>query len=505
MYKTKIQELCEKLSWPLPTYQNNREGPEHNPHFTSTIIVNGVSFHTPTPTRQAKQAQNEAAMLAFLHFSPSTPPPPQQNLYISTLSSFPQPSLCDGLADCGSGSVVVVVDGAIPASGVLQQPNLEPVCQVKGTSSAVRDKLTVEDQKSSNSLPSTKQALSSGSKGERIFLLFQRRRVVFRNGNWTRPNFVGENSRLLNLGSDFSLLLKWDRPASHHAPIPTPQPYLPCNHTYPVVKDANLNEDPTEIRPRVGMGLKVGSESTKLKPRLGTRVDMGLKVGNGNTKPSPRQFLYCEECKVFTSITPRDSLNLFALLSALSALIPIIVAAIRHYARTLESKKVRAQPRVTSPFIQIKKGTDILHLYKNQLQSYVQKRNLGLPVYSSEWEGPPHAMRFKCKVTVGGQTYESEKLYSTLKDAEHAAAEVALKSLPPDGAQEASLNHLFGEAHIPKFVSQVEVEGEVFSGQEAKSKKQAELSAAKVAYVALKERKDLSQNWDCGDVVAIEE
>ncbi|KAL2335113.1 hypothetical protein Fmac_016326 [Flemingia macrophylla] len=50
----------------------------------------------------------------------------------------------------------------------------------------------------------------------------------------------------------------------------------------------------------------------------------------------------------------------------------------------------------------------------------------------------------------------------------------------------------FGEDHMPKFVSQVEVEGEVFSGQEAKSKKQAELSAAKVAYMALKAHKGKS-------------
>jgi len=84
----------------------------------------------------------------------------------------------------------------------------------------------------------------------------------------------------------------------------------------------------------------------------------------------------------------------------------------------------------------------MLHLYKNQLQSFAQKKNLGLPVYSSEWEGPPHAMCFKCKVTIDGHTYESDKLYSTLKDAEHAAAEAALMSLSPGGDQEASLNHL---------------------------------------------------------------
>lgn len=42
---------------------------------------------------------------------------------------------------------------------------------------------------------------------------------------------------------------------------------------------------------------------------------------------------------------------------------------------------------------------------------------------------------------------------------------------------------------MPIFVSQVEVEGELFTGEEAKSKKQAEMSAAKVAYMALKECK----------------
>ena len=79
------------------------------------------------------------------------------------------------------------------------------------------------------------------------------------------------------------------------------------------------------------------------------------------------------------------------------------------------------------------------HFYKNQLQNYAQKRNLRLPVYSCEREGPPHASHFRCKVTVDGQTYGSPEFFSTLKDAEHAAAKIALTSLVPDGAKEASL------------------------------------------------------------------
>lgn len=106
MYKTKVQELCQRRSWPLPTYDTTREGPDHDPRFTSTVTVNGLSFQTSAPTRNSKSAQNDAAMLAFLHFSPpsSSPSPspsppspsfPQHSLSISALSSFPQPSLCN--------------------------------------------------------------------------------------------------------------------------------------------------------------------------------------------------------------------------------------------------------------------------------------------------------------------------------------------------------------------------------------------------------------------------
>ncbi|CAJ2636421.1 unnamed protein product [Trifolium pratense] len=154
----------------------------------------------------------------------------------------------------------------------------------------------------------------------------------------------------------------------------------------------------------------------------------------------------------------------------------------------------------------------MIHLYKTQLQIYAQKRNLKLPEYSPEWEGPPHAIRFNCKVTIDGQTFESPKFYSTLKEAEQAAAENALTSLSPSGIQEDeivvyknllqelvekeglqlpvySTNKSGGEAHKPIFTSQVEIKGEIFTGQESKSKKLAEMSAAKVAYTTLKERK----------------
>ncbi|TQD71655.1 hypothetical protein C1H46_042808 [Malus baccata] len=155
--------------------------------------------------------------------------------------------------------------------------------------------------------------------------------------------------------------------------------------------------------------------------------------------------------------------------------------------------------------------SEMQHLYKNQLQTYAQKRNLLLPVYSCEREGPPHNCRFKCRVTIDGQTYEGQEFLPTLKDAEHAVAKAALMSLLPNGVQEDDSglfknllqeliqkegfsipiysSRMSGEPHIPVFVSSVEIEGETFIGQEARSKKQAELTAAKVAYHTLRERK----------------
>ncbi|XP_010036238.3 double-stranded RNA-binding protein 4 isoform X2 [Eucalyptus grandis] len=153
---------------------------------------------------------------------------------------------------------------------------------------------------------------------------------------------------------------------------------------------------------------------------------------------------------------------------------------------------------------------DMRHLYKNQLQTFAQKRNLALPIYCSEHEGPPHARRFRCQVSIDGRTFGTKEFYNTLKEAEHAAAKIALMSMSSDTTQEVdcglykSLLQEFtqkqgrclpvydttrdGESHTPIFVSTVEIEGENFTGQEAKTKKMAETSAAKVAYTILKER-----------------
>lgn len=279
MYKTKLQELCHQRVWDLPVYTIAKQGLDHNPRFQATVTVNDQSFTTPNLCKSSKEAQNDAARIAFQHFS--SPPPP----------------------------------------------------------------------------PSTPSASSS-------------------NGNFNIAN-SGSSSR---------------------------------------------------------SAVQVDARETDLTTQV-----------------------------IATISTVND----------------------------------------------VHGSRDMQHLYKNQLQSYTQKKNLPLPMYSCEREGPPHASRFKCKVTIDGQTYESHQFFPTLKEAEHEAAKVALMSLSVDKFQQDDsvlyknlLQELAqkesyalpvyntkqsGESHAPIFVSTVEVGGEVFSGQEAKTKKQAETSAAKVAYMRLKE------------------
>ncbi|CAL5357248.1 unnamed protein product [Camellia sinensis] len=153
----------------------------------------------------------------------------------------------------------------------------------------------------------------------------------------------------------------------------------------------------------------------------------------------------------------------------------------------------------------------IQYQYKMQLQSFAQAKNLDLPLYSSKREGKPHALQFQATVTIDGHSFESPGYFRTLKEAEHAAAKVALMSLSLDGFQEID-THFYknllqelaqkegftlpefqtvkcGLPHKPTFFSNVELEGEIFQGKGAKSKKLAEQSAAKVACTVFTERK----------------
>ncbi|CAN1729582.1 Double-stranded RNA-binding protein 1 [Linum perenne] len=69
--------------------------------------------------------------------------------------------------------------------------------------------------------------------------------------------------------------------------------------------------------------------------------------------------------------------------------------------------------------------------YKSCLSIYAQRRNYLIPAYEVEQYGPPHSRQFSCSVTVDGQTYSSEELSNTVKEAEQSAAKVAVEALQP--------------------------------------------------------------------------
>ncbi|ESR60246.1 hypothetical protein CICLE_v10016468mg [Citrus x clementina] len=159
-------------------------------------------------------------------------------------------------------------------------------------------------------------------------------------------------------------------------------------------------------------------------------------------------------------------------------------------------------------------------MYKNQLQELAQRSCFNLPSYTCIREGPDHAPRFKASVNFNGEIFESPSYCTTLRQAEHAAAEVALnvlstrgpsrsltarvldetgiyKNLLQETAHRAGLNLPVyttvrsGPGHVPIFTCTVELAGMNFTGEPAKTKKQAEKNAAIAAWSALKRMPNL--------------
>ncbi|XVE84203.1 hypothetical protein DITRI_Ditri16bG0151500 [Diplodiscus trichospermus] len=148
-------------------------------------------------------------------------------------------------------------------------------------------------------------------------------------------------------------------------------------------------------------------------------------------------------------------------------------------------------------------------MFKNQLQELAQRSCFNLPSYACIREGPDHAPRFKASVNFNGEIFESPTYCPTLRQAEHAAAEVALNVLSARGpsrsltarvletAHRAGLNLPVyttvrsGPGHVPIFTCTVELAGMNFTGEPAKTKKQAEKNAAIAAWSILKRMPNL--------------
>eukprot|EP00270_Netrium_digitus_P014706 TRINITY_DN5056_c0_g1_i2.p1 TRINITY_DN5056_c0_g1~~TRINITY_DN5056_c0_g1_i2.p1 ORF type:complete len:508 (+),score=74.25 TRINITY_DN5056_c0_g1_i2:244-1767(+) len=151
-------------------------------------------------------------------------------------------------------------------------------------------------------------------------------------------------------------------------------------------------------------------------------------------------------------------------------------------------------------------------MFKNQLQELAQRTCQNLPSYAGARAGPGHAPKFKATVTFNNESFESPDFFPTLRQAEHAAAEVALaelakrgpsqlvsddttgicKNLLQETAQKAGVplpnysTTRSGPGHLPVFTCTVEIAGLHFVGDAARTKKQAEKNAAMAAWSDLK-------------------
>ncbi|KAK0601952.1 hypothetical protein LWI29_029033 [Acer saccharum] len=453
MYKAKLQEYCQFKRWELPLYTTIKEGPPHDPRFQTTVTVNNLSF-TNRICKTTKEGQNNAARLALLHFSTST-----------------SSSSASASVSVGSSSQHTV------------QPNMmletNPIPQVNATATVAKDANGSTDQEVLFSVGSSSQSTVQPNMMQQTNQIPQ---VNATTAFAKDTNGSTDREVLYSVGSSSQSTVQPNM-------MQETNQFLILNATTAVAKDANRSTD--QVVP-----FSVGSSSqSTVQPNMMQETNQIPQVNATATVAKNANGSTDQEVLFSVGSSSRSTVQ------------PNMMQETNQIPRVNATAAVAKDANGST-------DQEVLFMsqhYKSQLQSYVQKRNLALPIYSCERMGPPHAMRFKCKVTVTGQTYECSTFFPTLKEAEHGAAKVALMSLPSDGVQEDGsilyknllqelaqkkgyalpiyTTNVSGEAHVPTFVSTVEVKGELFTGQRSKTKKQAEMSAAKVAYVTIIEGK----------------
>lgn len=78
--KMMLQELCVHRGWAPPTYSSTKQGPDHVPQFSATVIVNSFSFASQAFFCSKKEAENCAAGIALNnYFVPQSQPLPSNH------------------------------------------------------------------------------------------------------------------------------------------------------------------------------------------------------------------------------------------------------------------------------------------------------------------------------------------------------------------------------------------------------------------------------------------
>uniref|UniRef100_A0ACD5Y774 Uncharacterized protein n=1 Tax=Avena sativa TaxID=4498 RepID=A0ACD5Y774_AVESA len=163
------------------------------------------------------------------------------------------------------------------------------------------------------------------------------------------------------------------------------------------------------------------------------------------------------------------------------------------------------------------------YVFKSRLQEYAQKAGLMTPEYQTLKEGPSHEPIFKSTVVLNNAKYDSLPGFFSRKAAEQSAAEVALMeitksvALPTNASipavQETGLcKNLLQEyaqkmnyaipsyicnkqaSGVGPFICTVEIGGIQYIGATARTKKEAEIKAARTALLAIQGQSEACAN-----------
>ncbi|KAJ6826953.1 double-stranded RNA-binding protein 8-like [Iris pallida] len=158
------------------------------------------------------------------------------------------------------------------------------------------------------------------------------------------------------------------------------------------------------------------------------------------------------------------------------------------------------------------------YVFKSLLQEYTQRVGFSTPVYQTEKDGPSHEPVFKSTVIVNDVKYESLPGFLNGKAAEQSAAEVTIIELQKSGKTNVNIptvhetglcknllqeyaqkmnyaipsyickKHSSGPNHGPNyFTCTIDIGGIHYIGAVAKTKKEAEIKAARTALLAIQQ------------------
>ncbi|WJX41217.1 hypothetical protein P8452_28605 [Trifolium repens] len=178
-------------------------------------------------------------------------------------------------------------------------------------------------------------------------------------------------------------------------------------------------------------------------------------------------------------------------------------------------------------------GVSNCYVFKSRLQEYAQKAGLPTPVYETIKEGPSHEPSFRSTVVVNDIRYDSLVGFLNRKAAEQSAAEVALMELAKSGAVNQSITQPVHETGLCKnllqeyaqkmnyamptyqckkddkpgrthlFSCTVDIGGILYIGGVTKTKKEAEIKAARTALLAIQRNASQSSENQFGPLTVI--